>query len=88
MDPDAYQGGPKTYGYGSRTMVHLHHSSLIKEVSRKKQSESRFSNYFLLDDGRIRSRICTCDSQTRMRIREAQTHTDPKDPDSDENPEP
>jgi hypothetical protein len=34
---------------------------------------------FLLDDGRIRSlsRIRTCDQWIRMRIREAQKHTDP-----------
>jgi hypothetical protein len=56
---DADPGGPKTYGSG--TLVHLHHSSKIKshkEVTKHKKS--RFLLPFLVDDGRIRSRICTC----------------------------
>jgi hypothetical protein len=61
MVPDADPGGPKTYGSGSGILVHLHTSSKIKsheEVTKKKKWVFLL---FLLDDGRIRSLIRTCD---------------------------
>ncbi len=51
--------------------LHLHH--FLKDKTHNevtKQQESRFYLLFLLDDGRI-----------RIRIPEAQKHTDPMDPD-------
>jgi hypothetical protein len=65
-DPYADPGDPKTYrsyGFIFGTLVNSH-----KEVT--KQKKSRFFLLFLLDDGRIRSRI-----------REDQEHKDPTDPD-------
>jgi hypothetical protein len=47
-------GGPKAFGSGLKTLVHLHHSSKIqnqKEVI--KHQKSRFFFLFLLDNGRI-----------------------------------
>ncbi len=52
-DSDVDPGGPKTYGSGSGTLVHLHHSLKIKihkEVTKKQKS--RFFKLFLLDDGK------------------------------------
>ncbi len=63
-------------------MVHLHHFSKIKS---QKESQKRrmqgFSYYFLHDDRRIRIWIHTSDWW--IRIREAQKHVDPVDPDPD-----
>jgi hypothetical protein len=65
---------------------HIHHFSKIKsskEVS--KQQEERFFLLFLLADRRIRIRIHTCDLW--IRIREAQKHVDPVDPDPVSHPD-
>jgi hypothetical protein len=68
--------------------VHLHHFSKIKS-QKESQKESRFFLLFLHDDGRIRSRIRihTSDWWIWIRIREAQTHVDPVDPDLAPDPE-
>jgi hypothetical protein len=64
--------------------VHLHHFSKIKSPTEvTKQQESRFFLLFLLDDRRIRIHP----SDYWIRIREAQKHVDPVDPDSDSDPE-
>ncbi len=74
-----------SYGSGSGTLVHLHHSYKKKRHNKEvtKQWKSRFFLLFLLDDGRIRFRTC----DLRMQIREAQKHTDPTDPDADPDPQ-
>jgi hypothetical protein len=68
-------------GYGFGTLVKSR-----KEAT--KQLKSRFFLLFLLDYGRIRSRIRsqirTCDKRILMRIREAQKHTDSTDSDPDD----
>jgi hypothetical protein len=56
--------------YGSGTLVK-------SQKEGTKQQKSGIFLLFLLDDGRIRSRIRTRDQRIRMRIREAQKHTDP-----------
>jgi hypothetical protein len=61
-------------------------TSFFKDKKSKgstKQKKSRFFLLFLLEDRRIRnrSRILSCDYRIQMRIREAQKHTDPTDPD-------
>ncbi len=48
--------------------VHLHHFSKISQKEVTKQLESRFILIFLIGDRRI---------QIRIRIQEAQKHTDP-----------
>ncbi len=74
-NPDADPGGPKTNGsYGSGCvfgkLVHLHHSSKIKshkEVT--KQYKPRVFLLFLLDGGRILSRIRSRIRYCNWRIR-------------------
>ncbi len=57
--------------------VHLHNFSKIKNPKKvTKLLESRFFLIFLLDERRI-----------RIRIQEAEKHTDPTDPDSDQDPQ-
>ncbi len=42
------EGGPKTYGSGSGTLVQLHHSSKIRSHKEVIKQKSRFSYYFCL----------------------------------------
>jgi hypothetical protein len=61
-DPDADTGGTKTFVRILRirigTLVHLHHSSKIKS---KKEVTKQWKSSFSCDDGKIRSRILTCE---------------------------
>jgi hypothetical protein len=70
-------GRPKTYG-GPGSLVHLHHSSKIKKSlrSHKTVEIKIFLSFFLLVGERIRIRT----KKLRIRIQEAQKHTDPMDP--------
>jgi hypothetical protein len=61
MNPDP--GDPITYGFGSGTLVHLHHGSKIKshkEVT-KQYGRNQVFLLLLLDDGKIWSWIRICD---------------------------
>jgi hypothetical protein len=75
---------------GSGTLVHLYSSSKIKKSERSHETvEIKVFLLFLLDDGRIRRRIRTCDyNRSRMRIQEVQKQTDPTAPDLDADPDP
>jgi hypothetical protein len=68
-------------------------TSFFKDKKSKRSHKavgSRFFLLFLLGDRRIRSRIRihTPDYWIRIRIQEAQKHTDPTDPDPDSDPDP